>query len=321
MSTKPKIIAIVGPTASGKSDLAVRLAKKLNGEIISADSQQVYKGLSVGTAKVPGRWKATKGSPSSSGSRTSKNVVLYKGTPHYCIDFVSPRKKISVAEFKKCADRAIREISRRGKIPILVGGTGFWIDAVAFGILLPSVPPNQKLRKSLGKKTVGELLAILTDLDSERARTVDFKNPRRLIRAVEIAKSLNKVPPPKREYPYDVLWLGTDPPEKKWKKTVKKRIDDMISSGLIRETKKLLENGISKKRIHEFGFTYALVLGFLEGGLSRAELTRKLLQETFRYKRKQMAWFRKNAAIQWISELRSAEKIARTFLSSAENPI
>ncbi len=153
---KQKLIVIVGPTASGKSDLAVRIArqnffsknlggqaKKFNGEIISADSRQIYRGLDIGSGKVEGKWQSAKRTWQSA----PQKIFIYKKISHWCIDEVSPKKQYSVTEYKQCAERAIREIISRGKIPILCGGTGFWIDAIVYDMSLPEVPPDHKLRK------------------------------------------------------------------------------------------------------------------------------------------------------------------------------
>ncbi|MBI2639927.1 MAG: tRNA (adenosine(37)-N6)-dimethylallyltransferase MiaA [Candidatus Sungbacteria bacterium] len=177
-----KLIVIIGPTASGKSELAVRLAKKFSGEIISADSRQVYRELDIGTGKVPGKW------------RQKPKVFVYKAIPHYCIDFVSPKRVFTAADFKKCAEGAIQDINRRGKIPVMAGGTGFYIDAVLYENLLPNVPPNKTLRNTLSQKSARKLFMLLKRLDPERAKNIDRKNPRRLIRAIEIAKALGRVP-------------------------------------------------------------------------------------------------------------------------------
>lgn len=308
MSRKPNLIIIVGPTASGKSTLAIYLAKKLNGEIISADSQQVYRGLSVGTGRIKGRWIRKDG----------KNIFSAQGIPHYCIDFISPRKKITVAEYKICADLAIRDITRRGKLPILTGGTGFWIDTVVLGTELPHVPPDQKLRVALNKKATKELLNMLKKLDKTRAQRVDQKNPRRIIRAIEIAKKLGNVPPLKKTYPYHALWLGISIPELRWIKIMQKRARRMVATGIVEETKKLIARKISLSRIREFGFEYADVLYHLKEKITRAELAENIIKDTQKYKHRQMTWFHKNPSIQWVQNKKKAERIIRNFLSATK---
>src|SRR3989338_3467308 len=159
---KPPLVIVTGPTASGKSDLAVRLAQRFGGEIVSADSRQVYRFLDIGTGKISRRGM--------------------RGVRHHCLDIANLKRVMSVAEFQKHAERAIAGIQGRGHLPFLVGGTGFWIDAVAYGITLPDVPPNPGLRRWLGKKSAPELLRLLRQLDPIRAKTIEPENPRRLIR-------------------------------------------------------------------------------------------------------------------------------------------
>ena len=173
-----KVIVILGQTATGKSALAVKIAKKINGEIISADSRQIYKGLDIGTGKI-----------------TKKEM---RGVPHHLLDVANPKKKFSVAEYQKLANSAIAEIITKGKTPIICGGTGFYIDAITKGIIFPEVPPNAKLRKTLEKKSTEQLFDMLKNFDKSRARNIKEKkeqnNKVRLIRAIEIAKALGKVP-------------------------------------------------------------------------------------------------------------------------------
>jgi len=171
---KPKIIVILGQTSTGKSDFAVEIAKQINGEIISVDSRQVYKGMDLGTGKI------------------AKKEML--SIPHHLLDVISPNKTFSVSDFKNIADKKIEEIINREKIPILCGGTGFYIDVVVNGNIFPEVPPNTKLREKLSKYTTEKLFEILKDLDKDRALNIDKNNGVRLIRAIEIAKSLGRVP-------------------------------------------------------------------------------------------------------------------------------
>ena len=276
MESKRKIIVILGPTASGKSALAVKIAKKFNGEIISADSRQVYKRLDIGTGKI-----------------TKKEMG---GIPHHCISIVSPKKIFTVVDFKKCADKAIEEIFAKNKTPIIVGGTGLYIQAVVDNIVLPEVKPNWKLRKELEKKTTEEMFAMLKKLDPKRAKNIDAKNPRRLIRAIEIAKTLGKIPnlavkPPSWEF----LQIGVRLPNEILKKNIEKRIKKMLKDGLVAETKKLRNppngGGLSWKRIYELGFEYKYPALFLQKKISKDEMLSKMLIENWQYAKRQMTWF------------------------------
>ena len=291
---------ILGPTASGKSALAVKIAKKINGEIISADSRQVYKGLDIGTGKI-----------------TKKEMG---GIPHYCLEIVSPKKIFTVVDFKKYADKAIEKIFAKNKIPIIVGGTGLYIQAVVDNIVLPEVKPDWKLRKKLERKTTEEMFAILKKLDPERARNIDAQNPRRLIRAIEIAKTLGKIPnlavkPPSWEF----LQIGLKLPDEILKKNIEKRIKKMLNpptgGGLVAETKKLrnppVGGGLSWKRIYELGFEYKYPALFLQNKISKDEMLAKMLIENWQYGKRQMTWFKKDKRIKWISKEKQAEKLIK----------
>lgn len=277
-----KIIVILGPTASGKSALAVKIAKKINGEIISADSRQVYKGLNIGAGKI-----------------TKKEMG---GIPHHCINIVSPKKIFTVVDFKKLADKAIKEIFAKNKTPIIVGGTGLYIQAIVDNVILPEVKPDWKLRKELEKKTTEEMFAILKNLDPERAKNIDPKNPRRLIRAIEIAKTLGNVPEisKKNLKSRTFLQMGIKPSDEILKKNIEKRIKKMLKSGLIAETKKLRKSGLSWKRICEFGFEYKYPALFLQGKIGKNEMLAKMLVENRQYAKRQMTWFKRDKRIEWI---------------------
>ena len=300
MSKKISLIVIVGPTASGKTDLALRLAKKFNGEIISADSRQVYKGLNIGTAKLKGAWK--------------KNIYVAQHVPHFCIDCVSPKKIFTAADFKECAKLAIAGMRARKKIPIVVGGTGFWIDTLLHDLDLPHVPPNERLRKQLEKKTPPQLLLMLARMDPRRAATIEQKNPRRLMRAIEIAQAIGHTPPIVKKNPYRALWLGISPDKDTLAHAIVARSRAMIRAGLVAETKKLQAIGVSKKRICEFGFEYATALDVIEEKTPRNLFLEILARETMKYAKRQMRWFRPNHAIRWITGAKEAEARVTRFL-------
>ena len=283
MELKRKIIVILGPTASGNSALGVKLAKKINGEIISADSGQVYKGLDIGSGKI-----------------TKKEM---SGIPHYCLDIISPKKIFTVIDFKKCADKAIEKIFAKNKTPIIVGGTGLYIQAIVDNIILPEVKPNWKLRKELEKKTTGEMFKMLKKLDPERAKNIDPKNPRRLIRAIEIAEKLGKTPKlmsmSRRDL--DIRQIGIKLPDEILKINIEKRIKKMLKGGLVAETKKLKKSGLSWKRIYELGFEYKYSALFLRRKISKDEMLAKMLIENWQYAKRQMTWFKRDKRIKWIN--------------------
>jgi tRNA dimethylallyltransferase len=237
----PKIIAVVGPTATGKSDLAVLLAKKFNGEVISVDSRQIYKGMNIGTGKI-----------------TKKEML---GIKHYLLDIANPKGStfFNVTKFKKLADKTIADVIKRGKLPILAGGTGFWIDAVAFNQTFPDVPPNPLLRKRLRKYSNERLLEMLMKLDPEKAKSIDWRNTHRVIRAIEIAEGLKKKPAPKPEAPkYQTLFIGLDLPDDILLKKITLRLDKRLKQGMIAEVKKLKAQGVSWKIVVGLGVVLCL---------------------------------------------------------------
>lgn len=277
---KPKIIVICGPTASGKSDLAVWLAKKIKGEVISADSRQVYKGLDIGSGKI-----------------TKKEM---KGITHYLLDVENPKKIFSVSDYKILAEKAINEIIMKEKVPIICGGTGFYIDAVVKNLVLPEVPPNLKLRNSLSKKTTESLYKILCKLDSERARSMDRNNKVRIVRAIEIAKALGKVPKIQSSEIYRHLSIGINWPNEILQKRIRERLLKRIEVGMIEEVKNLHKNGLSWKRMHELGLEYRYISLYLQNKLSKEEIIEKLNTEICHYAKRQMTWFKRDKKIRWF---------------------
>jgi len=311
---KLKLVMILGPTASGKSDLAVKIAKKFNGEVISADSRQVYKVLDIGTGKITPDTKNS--SNFSTGQAKKKYIFTHKGIPHYCIDVVSPKKRFTVVQYRKLALKAIDEIFKKGKIPILCGGTVFYIQSVIDGILIPTVKPDWKLRKKLEKKSAKGLYQILKKLDPRRAKTIEKENPRRLIRAIEIVLKTKKPVPvfQKNPLPYPVLILGIKKQDKELKNLIKKRFLKWLKIGLIVEVKKLRRSDISWKRIEEFGLHYQVIAEYLQGKLNYQKMIENSLNELENYAKRQMNWWKSDRRIHWIKNYRQAENLAKKFL-------
>jgi len=281
MEKKQKILIIVGPTASGKSDLAVKLARKFKGEVISADSRQVYRGLDIGTAKI-----------------TKQGM---KGVPHYLLNVVSPRKTFTAFDFVTEASRKIAEIQGRGHLPIIAGGTGFYIDALIGRISLPNVPVNLKLRAKLEKKTLGQLMLMLKQRDPKRAKTVEPDNKRRLIRALEI--TMNSKPDlrnPGTHSGFDALWIGSRPSETALRKKIRLRAATQLRRGLGAEVRRLRMARVPLKRIRELGFEYTLAFDYLDKKIARDEFLSRLESNTWRYAKRQLGYWRRNKKIQWF---------------------
>ena len=305
MSKKPKLVVILGPTASGKSALSIKLARKLNGEIISADSRQVYKGMNIGTGKI-----------------TRKEMC---GVRHHLLDIRNPDESYTVAEYKKDALRAIRSVLRlpaqagHKKLPILVGGTGLYIRAVTDNLIIPAVPPNpalrRKLEEKLAKSGLEKLFKELVKLDSEAAYVVDSKNPRRVLRALEVAIISGKpFTSQKRRGPqlFETLKLGLNPAD--LRKRIDGRAGKMIRAGLVPEVKKIVKKyGEGTRTLDAIG--YHEIIQFLKSELTLSQALELMEKNTWQYARRQMTWFKRDPDIHWIRNEKEAEKLAKEFLA------
>jgi len=282
MSEKPKIVVILGPTASGKTALSIKVAQKIGGEVISVDSRQVYKGLDLGTGKV-----------------TKKEMG---GVPHHLLDVASPKRKFSVARYQKLANKKITEIIKRGRTPIIVGGSGFYIQAIVDNLILPDVPPNPKLRLELQGKTIHELFSILKKIDPQRAKNIDENNPVRLIRAIEIGKAFGQVP--KLQFanpPFNFIQIGLKPDSKDLEKKIKDRLLARMRLGLVAEVKKLHRQGLSWRRMEELGLEYRYLALLEQKKTSREQMIKELEKEIVRYAKRQITWFKRDKRISWFN--------------------
>lgn len=279
--TRQKVLVIVGPTTSGKSSLAVLLAKKYNGEVISADSRQVYTGLNIGTGKITKREMA--------------------GVRHHLLDVANPKNTFTVVQYKKLAEKSISDIAKHGKLPIIAGGSGFYVDVIIEGFTLPEVVPNKKLRKELEKKSTEELVLQLESLDPGRAKMIDKNNSRRLVRGIEIALSLGTVPKLEKDEKYNALCIGIKIDREKLKKKISSRLSMRMKKGMIAEARKLHSKGLSWKRMHELGLEYRSLALYLQKKLTKEEMVSKLETEILQYAKRQMTWFKRNERILWFS--------------------
>ena len=282
---KIKILVIIGPTASGKSDLAVRLAKKFNGEVISADSRQVYRGLDVGTGKI-----------------TKKEML---GVPHHLLDVADPKKQFSAFQYQELGLEALKNILGKERLPIVVGGTGLYIDALTETISFPDVPPNQTLRKKLEKRGAEELFKILKKKDFKRATAIDQHNKVRLIRALEIVEVLGHVPTRQPRMSTNFIYIGLKPDnlyERIYERLLK-RLEPMI-----REAKKLIKlKAISYQRMYELGLQYRYIAMYLQNKINKREMVEKLNIAIRQYAKRQMTWFKRNKKIKWFKPERYKE--------------
>jgi tRNA dimethylallyltransferase len=293
---KPLILVVVGPTATGKSALAIALAKRFGGEVISADSRQVYRDMDLGTGKV-----------------TTKEMA---GIPHHLLDIEHPSRTYSVERFKRDADAAIQDILARGAMPIICGGTGFYVDSIVHNVVRPDVPANKKLRAALNKKSLAELQLVLKALDPKRFATVDQKNPVRLIRAIEIATALGAVPQlTHAPSPYRFIQIGIECPDDELRARIEKRLDERLKKGMIAEVRALRSapRPVSMKRLNELGLEYRYIALHLAGKLTKTELRDQLATAIWHYARRQKTWFRRDKTITWFTrdEVAKIEKHIR----------
>jgi tRNA dimethylallyltransferase len=284
-----KILVIIGPTASGKSALGVELAKKFHGEVISADSRQVYRGLDIGTGKI-----------------TKREM---RGIPHHLLDIASPKKVVTAHEFTRRAHIAMQKMLKDNKLPIIVGGTGFYIDALLDRASLPDIPPNKGLRAALAKKNAAELFGMLKKKDPKRARSMDTPSERnnkvRLIRALEIAtfkKARSSSFPQfsiKATPRYEVLWVGISPSQKVLEQKINMRLKARLRIGMIAEAKRLHADGLSYKRMENLGLEYRSLARLLQNKITRKEFEEELSRDIRRYAKKQLVYWKRNKDIRW----------------------
>lgn len=285
---KQKCIIVLGSTATGKSDFAVTLAKQFNGEIISADSRQVYRGLDIGSGKIT--------------KEEMQNV------PHHLLDVVNPTDEYSVARFVEEGRTALEEIWRRGHTPIICGGTGFYIDALIGKVGLTEVGINIALRKSLEEKTTEELFALLKEKDPSYATKIDPKNKVRLIRALEIAEELGSVPENPSTPLYDTFTIGLTLPDEILRQKIHTRLISRMQNGMMEEMENVHAEGLSYERMEALGLEYRFGAYLLQGKLTEKEMLEQLEFAIWHYAKRQKTWFKRDHAIHWIDPRNETEK-------------
>jgi tRNA dimethylallyltransferase len=313
-SQKKKVIVILGPTASGKSDLTVQLARQFNGEIMSADSRQVYRGMDLGTGKI-----------------TKKEM---RGIPHHLLDVASPKSRFSAARYKKLASATIKKIRRKNKLPIICGGTGFYIDTLTNNLTFPAVKPDHGLRAELEKLTAKDLYKKLRKLDSRRAKNIDRHNCRRLVRALEIVLKTGRPVPPLNPPPPSLkgggkndspplggvredfipLFLGIKKSHPDLSQRIKMRLKKRLKKGMVAEVKKLRMQGVSWKKLESFGLEYRWLASYLQKKISYDEMVARLQKDIEHYAKRQMTWFKKNPKIIWVKGYQQSQKLIKRFL-------
>lgn len=286
-----KVVCVVGPTAAGKTAFSIELAKAVDGEVVSADSRQVYRGLDIGTGKV--------------------TEAEMHGVPHHMLDVADPQEVFSAADFVRRGREALADIVARGKVPIIAGGTGFYIDALLGRVSLADVPPNPAVRKRLAGYNLGKLQNELQKLDPERYETIDTKNPRRLIRAIEVAHALGKNLHPEHASLYNTLWFGIILPQTKLKERIQARLTARLDAGMLDEAKRLHAEGLAYERMEELGLEYRYMARHLHGDMSFDQMQEQLEREIWKYAKRQMTWFKRNPDIHWLNPSEKEATIAR----------
>ena len=286
---KPKVIVICGPTASGKTALSIELAKKIDGEIVSADSMQIYKDMDIGSAKP--------------------SAEEMQGIKHYMLDFVSPEQRYNVADYKEEAVQAIEEILKKGKVPIVVGGTGLYVDSLIYGIEYPKMEFDEEYRKELEKRAevegLEELYKEAQKIDPEAMKNISKNDRKRIIRVLEIYKATGKtkteqeIESRKNEVPYDYKVFAINMDRELLYNRINKRVDIMIEQGLIEEVKNIVTKYLKyPTAMQDLG--YKEIKEYLDGIITKEEAIEKVKQETRRYAKRQLTWFRKNKDTVWI---------------------
>jgi len=303
---KPTVIVICGPTASGKTALSIELAKRINGEIVSADSMQIYKDMDIGSAKV-----------------TAEEM---QGIKHYLIDQVYPNQRYSVANYKQDAKRAIEEIIAKGKIPIVVGGTGLYIDALIYEIEYKDIKINEEYRKELEKIRNEQGLDVLyqkaLEIDPKAMEKISANDFKRISRILEIYEATGKTKTEQEaesrlnEIPYDYKVFAIDYEREKLYERINRRVDIMMKKGLIDEVKSLLEKYTEFPTAMQ-GLGYKEVKQYLDGEISKEEMIEKIKQESRRYAKRQFTWFRKNKQTIWINGEANIEQNISTILEES----
>lgn len=304
MTTKSKVIVLAGPTASGKTSLSIELAKKIDGEIISADSMQIYKDMDIGTAKVTEEEK--------------------EGIMHYLVDFVEPDKRYTVSDFKKDAEKAIEEILAKGKVPIIVGGTGMYVNSLIYGIEYQEMKFDEEYRNMLMEKAqteegLAEIYEEAKKIDEKAVENISRNDKKRLVRVLEIYKATGKnkteqeILSRQNGVKYDYRVFAIDMERSILYERIDKRVDIMIEQGLEEEVRNLI-NKYEKFPTAMQGLGYKEVIEFFDGKISREEMIDKIKKETRHYAKRQLTWFRKNKEITWLNGLEDKQNNVNIIL-------
>lgn len=312
--SKKKILVILGPTASGKTELALQIAKKFNGYIISADSRQIYKDMNIGTAKPKGKIKNLE-----SGIKEVKSAYMVKNVPHFLMNYVTPDQTFTLADWLKISKKILNSkiLNSNFQIPIICGGTGLYISALVNNYQLPKGKIDLNLRNKLNKLSLLTLQKKLKKIDLVTYKTIDKQNKIKIIRALEYILTNQRVFKPKtnKKSPYEFLQIGLDVPREKLYQKINQRVDKMVKNGLIEETKQLTKK-YSANLPAMSGIGYKQILLYLKGKTDLDKTINMIKTDTRHYAKRQLTWFRRDQEIKWIKNYQTAKKLILKFLQN-----
>ena len=304
----PRVLCIVGPTASGKTALGIVLAKTFKAEVINADARQVYRQVDIGTGKpTEGR----------RGTYDGRRVYMVEGIPHYLMDFLPPKEPFTVAEWRKKATVAIHGIRKRRHLPVVVGGTGLYIQALVDNYRIPSVPPQATFRAAMESKTLEELVNILRTVDPDAERIVDLHNKRRVLRALEVSTFSGKPFSQQRGKAkplFDVLLIGRRWSREELSSRINDAVERMVERGWIDEIRRLHDKGIPWDAPAMTSLGYRELGAYVRGEISQHEAVELTKRSTRQYAKRQMTWFKRDTRIHWVESGEEAEALVVKWL-------
>lgn len=304
----PRVLCIVGPTSSGKTSLGIKLAKAFKGEIVNADARQIYQQFDIGTGKPTGGKRIKRG---------KLGMYLFEEVPHYLMDFLPPVKALTVADWKEMAYTAVKGIKQRGKLPIIVGGTGLYIQALVDNYQIPELPPQEAFREAMSTKSLSELVELLLRLDPDAKHEIDLKNPRRVMRALEVSTFTGK-PFTKHKAKaaplLDVLLIAVHREREELRERINLAVEAYVEAGWLDEIRRLRELGIDWNAPAMTSIGYKELGAYLRGECQLDEAIRKTKEATWQYAKRQLTWFNRDKRIHWVKTEDEAVKLVKKWL-------
>ena len=300
----PRIVCVVGPTSSGKTALGIRLAKKFQGEIINADSRQIYQKFDIGTGKPVGKRGVSQG----------HRAFIVKNVPHYLMDFLEPMKTFTVIDWREKAVEAIKGITKREHLPLVVGGTGLYITSLVDNFDFPKVEPNLALREAFAEKSLSELVQVLLKIDPAAEQLVDLKNPRRVVRALEVATFTGKPFTSQKAVArpqFDVFQVGIRWSREELYGRINAEVEAMVQRGWPDEIRRLLDEGMSETAPAMSSIGYREMLQYVRGTMTLERAIEATKQAVRNYAKRQETWFKRDIRIRWVkNELEGVKLVA-----------